>query len=141
MGCEIIDNTLKRWFYHFGFYIGKHPGYFIIVPLLLTALCVSGFQRMNYVHDSEYLFSPTDGEAKTERAIMEKHFPTNYSQFQSSRTTRAGRFARILVTPKDGGSMLRVNMWNQLLYLDQVRPFSYDFYFQMFFFFFLFYIV
>ena len=40
----IVDETLRSWFYHLGEAIGKEPGYFLIVPLLLTALCGTGFQ-------------------------------------------------------------------------------------------------
>ena len=32
-------------------YIGHNPGYFIIVPALLTALCATGFQQMDYNYD------------------------------------------------------------------------------------------
>ena len=79
---KIVDDTLKKVFFKLGVVIGKNPGYFIIVPLLLTALCASGFQRMDYNYDPEYLLSPSTGEAKQERAIMEKYFPINYNFFQ-----------------------------------------------------------
>jgi hypothetical protein len=49
MRCQqnkFVDAAFKRWFYKLGFMIGSHPGYFIIVPLLLTALCASGFQQV-----------------------------------------------------------------------------------------------
>jgi predicted RND superfamily exporter protein len=117
---KVVDDALKRFFYRLGYTIGEHPGYFLIVPLLLTALCISGFQQMDYEYEPEYLFSPTTGFAKHERDILESHFQTNYSMFKSSRIARPGRFARIIVSAKDGGSMLRTALWNQLLYLDQI---------------------
>jgi hypothetical protein len=117
---KIVDRTLKALFFKLGHTIGEHPLYFLLVPLLLTALCVSGFQQMDYEFDPEYLFSPTSGFAKQERALQESHFPTNYSSFKSSRITRTGKFARVIVSAKDGGSILRTQLWNQLLYLDQV---------------------
>ena len=40
----IVDETLRSWFFRLGEAIGKEPGYFLIVPLLLTALCGTGFQ-------------------------------------------------------------------------------------------------
>ncbi len=48
---KIVDDTLKRLFYRLGVAVGSQPGYFIIVPLLLTALCATGFQRMHYNYD------------------------------------------------------------------------------------------
>lgn len=122
MGCNshFLDKFLKKWFYRLGFFIGENPGYFLIIPLLLTALCASGFQTVNIVADPEYLFSPSDGEAKTERAILESHFPTNYSQFDPSRASRGGRFGRLIVTAADGGSILRSQVWRELSFLNDV---------------------
>ena len=88
MRCQqnkVVDAAFKRWFYKMGYMIGEHPGYFIVVPLLLTALCASGFQQMVYNYDPEYLFSPSDGEAKSERAVLEHYFKVNYSDFKASR--------------------------------------------------------
>lgn len=122
-GCKInnwVDSALRRFFYKLGYFVGKYPGYFIIVPVMVTALCATGFQRMDYNYDPEYLFSPTGGQAKQERAVVESFFPTNYTQFKASRITRPGKLGRLLVLAKDGGTMLRSHMWNQLLYLDQV---------------------
>ena len=33
---------------------------------------------MDYNYDPEYLFSPSQGEAKQERTITEHYFPTNF---------------------------------------------------------------
>ena len=79
---------------------------------------------MNYNYDPEYLFSPSQGEAKQERAIAEHYFPTNFSEFKASRITRPGKFGRVIVAAKDGGSMLRTELWNQLQWLDQVCEIS-----------------
>lgn len=122
MPCEhtVVDKFLKRFFYHIGKTIGEQPGYFLIVPLLLTALCASGFQRIKFVADPEYLFSPVDGEAKLERAVLDQHFPTNYSQFDPSRSSKAGRFGRLLITAADGGSLLRTSVWREIHFLDEI---------------------
>lgn len=116
----MIDNFLKKAFYKLGHFIGQHPGYFIVIPIILTKIFVSGLYFMDYQYDPEYLFSPVDGQAKQEREIMETHFPTNYTQFKSSRIARVGKFARLVIDAKDGGSMLRSSLWNQLLFLDEI---------------------
>ena len=82
---------------------------------------ITGYQQIDYNYDPEYLFSPTDGEAKQERANLENYFPTNFSDFKASRITRPGKFGRVIIAAKDGKSMLRTHLWDQLLYLDQVR--------------------
>ncbi len=85
MGCQWLDEALKRLFYRLGHAIGSRPWYFILVPALLTALCITGFQQMDYEYDPEYLFSPVNGLAKRERTDVERFFPTNYTAFKSSR--------------------------------------------------------
>jgi len=120
MKLNCVDVFLKKLFYKFGKSIGDNPGYFVIVPVLLTALCASGFQRVKFEADPEYLFSPTNGDAKHERAMLENHFPTNYSQFDPSRTSEAGRFGRLIITAADGGSLFRTSVWREINFLDDV---------------------
>ena len=124
MGIKIVDRLLQRLFYGLGHSVGSSPSHYFTVALFLTALCVTGFQQMVYEYDPEYLFSPTPGTAKQERAKLEQHFPTDYGKFKSSRMTRVGKFGRLVISAEDGGSMLRTHIWNQLLYLDQVRKVS-----------------
>ena len=116
MPCRVtsIDDLLRSFFGWLGYQVGKRPVYFIIVPFLLTALGASGFQRITYEADPEYLFSPQNGEAKFERAQMEKHFPMNYSAFDPGRVSRHGRFGRLLIRAKDNGSLLRNHIFQQV---------------------------
>ena len=117
MGCRVtsIDDLLRSFFGWLGYQVGKRPVYFIIVPFLLTALCASGFQRITYEADPEYLFSPQNGEAKFERAQMEKHFPMNYSAFHPGRVSRHGRFGRLLIRARDNGTLLRNDIFQQVM--------------------------
>ena len=54
-----MDDWLKKTFDRLGRAIGEQPGYFLIVPILLSALCASGFQRVKFMADPEYLFRYT----------------------------------------------------------------------------------
>ena len=110
-----IDEGLRGFFGWLGYQVGSRPGYFIIVPILLTALCASGFQRITYEADPEYLFSPIDGEAKFERAQLEKHFPMNYSAFDPGRISKHPRFGRLLLRAADNGSVLRTQVFQQVI--------------------------
>ncbi|XP_029659497.1 patched domain-containing protein 1 isoform X2 [Formica exsecta] len=84
-----VDDFLNRAFYKVGLIVGRHPGYFVIVPILLACICFTGYQRIHYEIDPEYLFSPVNGPSKTERAIVEQYFKVNYShQFNVGRITR-----------------------------------------------------
>lgn len=92
-GITIVDDALNRSFYKLGLVVGKYPGYFIIIPVLLTVICITGYQRLHYQIDPEYLFSPERGEGKAERVIVEQFFKVNYtSRFNVARITRAGKF-------------------------------------------------
>lgn len=86
-----VDDFLNRAFYKLGLIVGRHPGYFVIVPILLACICFTGYQKIHYEIDPEYLFSPVNGPGKTERAIVEQYFKVNYShQFNVGRITRPG---------------------------------------------------
>ena len=74
---------LLIWYDNFHYNFSYFLGYYIIVPVLLTALFASGFQRITYEADPEYLFSPINGHSKLERQALEKHFPMNYSEFDA----------------------------------------------------------
>lgn len=41
-GVSCVDTTLNQSFYKLGKLIGRNPGYFIIVPVLLTVICITG---------------------------------------------------------------------------------------------------
>jgi len=67
---EIVDDTLRTLFRKLGRCIGNRPGYFVIVPILISALCASGFQRIVFEADPEYLFSPVDGEVSKSMVFL-----------------------------------------------------------------------
>ncbi|KAJ6224071.1 hypothetical protein RDWZM_002616 [Blomia tropicalis] len=119
MGCMCIDAALSVAFQKLGYIVGKYPGYFVMVPFFIAIILGTGLQRLRYEDDPEYLFSPTDGRSKFERAIVDDYFPINYtSNFNAGRITHKGRFGRLIVTAKDGGSMLRRAVWDDIMRLD-----------------------
>ncbi|XP_046965285.1 patched domain-containing protein 3 isoform X2 [Vanessa cardui] len=123
MGCKLtfVDDVLNRSFYKLGLIVGKQPGYFIIIPVLLTLLMITGYQRVHYEMDPEYLFSPVSGQGKLERRIVEEYFKVNYThRFNVGRITRAGRFGRVIIVAKDNTTnMLRTEIWKELRQLDE----------------------
>lgn len=116
----VVDNALRAFFNGLGRQIGLHPGYFIIVPALLTALAASGFQRITYEADPEYLFSPLDGRAKVERQVLESHFPLNFTDFDPSRISRPGKFGQLIIEARDNGTLFRERVFNQILFMDEL---------------------
>lgn len=99
VGLKIVDELLNKSFFKLGLLVGQHPGYFLVVPVFLTLLGMTGFQRMHTNIDPEYLFSPLNGEGKQERAIVEGYFKVNYnSRFNVARITRAGELKHVAGT-------------------------------------------
>ncbi|RXG59843.1 Patched domain-containing protein 3 [Armadillidium vulgare] len=112
---------LNRSFYFLGRSVSKNKGYYILIPLFLTTLALTGFQRLKYEDDPEYLFAPTNGAAKRERSVVEENFSLNFTElFDPSRITRSGRFAKFIITAKDGGTILRESIWKDIVKLDKV---------------------
>ena len=72
-------------------------GYFIIGPLLLTGLAATGLYWMEYTLDVEYLTTPINGRAKTERAVQDTHFPQNFSDFDPLRISSNGKYAQLII--------------------------------------------
>lgn len=99
---------MANFYARMGVLIGRHPGYFILIPFLITGLLATGVKRFHYEQDPEYLYTPVGGEAWQARNRVEKLFPLNTStSFDPGRTTRIGRIGWALIEAKDGGTMFR----------------------------------
>ena len=115
-----FDSFLKSTFYKLGYTVGTYPGQFIIIPIFITLLLGTGFQQVTYETDPEYLFSPSDGPARDERALIERYFTTNWDELLPDRLTRNTRFVRFIIIPKDEGSLLREDVWAELMEVDRL---------------------
>lgn len=119
--CNVVDRLVSTLFRKLGREIARNPGYFVIVPILVAALFGSGLQRIRYEDDPEYLFTPTNGRSKVERNIVETLFPMNSSRnFDLGRITRPGHFGRVIVVPRDGESVLRGDVFDEIDELDMI---------------------
>ncbi|KAF2366095.1 Protein patched/dispatched [Trinorchestia longiramus] len=135
---ERFDSILSRFFYKLGEAIADHTGYFILVPLFVTLVFSTGYQRMNWTDDPEFLFSPLNGRARQERAVVEKYFPTDTSHhFDASRLIRNGRYVHFLITAKGLKNIFDEEIWADLMafenfslthtfYDDKGNPFTYE---------------
>ncbi|XP_076349403.1 patched domain-containing protein 3-like [Tachypleus tridentatus] len=121
MKLDCVDRLVSWLFGRLGHYVGRHPGYFITVPLLVACIFATGFQKIVYEGNPEYLFSPVDGRSRTERNILETYFPMNTSEnFDLGRMTRMGKLARVIIAAKDGGTVLRAHIFKEMMKLDDI---------------------
>lgn len=71
--------------------------------------------------DITSLFVPSHGRAKSDRAGIDRLFPMNFSSnFDFGRLTRLNGFGTVLVTSKDGGTVLREGIFSELIELDRL---------------------
>lgn len=118
---DCVDRAVSWLFQVVGEFIAKYPGYFVIVPLLVAMCLATGIQRMIYVDDPEYLFSPVNGRSHDERRVVEALFPQNTSfNFDIGRQTKPEKFGRLIVVAKDGGKLLTRKVWDEIMLLDQI---------------------
>ena len=117
---KVIDSWLKVCFRSLGRKIGRHPLMFLLVPLIISFVLSSGMLRIEYSSDSDYLLTPINGEGRKEKAIAEKFFPTNFSDFDAPRSTKFGLYGYVMVTAKNGNSILQPDTWSEIQQLKNI---------------------
>ncbi|XP_059201171.1 patched domain-containing protein 3 [Centropristis striata] len=115
---DCIERPLRICFEMMGHFIGSHPWWFLIAPLILSASLGSGFyllkDRMS--NDIEEQFTPVDGRAKLERKYIRETFPGNDSMFSRLRLSTDGNYATVIVT--SDRNILSVESLQEILDLD-----------------------
>ncbi|XP_047446231.1 patched domain-containing protein 3 [Mugil cephalus] len=115
---DCIERPLRICFEMMGHFIGSHPWWFLITPLIVSTSLGSGFyflkDRMSNIIEEQ--FTPVDGPAKTERKYMEETFPRNDSVFSSVRLSTDGDYATLIAT--NDTNILTVECLHDVLNLD-----------------------
>jgi hypothetical protein len=117
----IVDQLLTTGFGKLGNAIADRPSYFLVVPFFIALLAATGVQRVVYEADAEFLFTPENGRAKGERAVVVDRFPFNATDFFTyDRTTHKGRLGRTVVMAKDNGTIFRRPQFEEVVKIDQI---------------------
>ncbi|XP_060900293.1 patched domain-containing protein 3 [Labrus mixtus] len=115
---DCIERPLRICFKLLGHFIGSHPWWFLIVPLILSTCLGSGFyflkDRMS--NNIEEQFTPVYGPAKTERRYIQETFPGNDSMFSRLRLSTDGNYATFIAT--SDRNILTVELLQHILELD-----------------------
>ncbi|XP_023242961.1 patched domain-containing protein 3-like, partial [Centruroides sculpturatus] len=120
MKCDCVNRILSTGFRHLGHFIGLHPVWFIVIPILLTTFLGLGFIRMKIVTDIEYLYSPINGRATQERDAVESLFPPDLTtDYDFLRDTRLRKCGNVICTAKNGGTMLKSSIFDDIIALDK----------------------
>ncbi|KAM8838780.1 patched domain-containing protein 3 isoform 1-T1 [Synchiropus picturatus] len=97
---DCIERPFRLGFEIMGAFVGVHPWWFLITPLVFSAGLGSGFyflpaQMSNNIEDQ---FTPVDGQAKVERQYIQETFPMNTSMFSSLRLSTSGCYATLIAS-------------------------------------------
>ncbi|XP_033993521.1 patched domain-containing protein 3 [Trematomus bernacchii] len=119
---DCVERPLGICFEMTGHFIGSHPWWFLIAPLIFSTCLGSGFyllqDRMS--NDIEEQFTPFDGQAKLERKYIQETFTGNDSTFSRLRLSTDGNYATLIAT--NDRNILTVESLQDILDLDfQVR--------------------
>ncbi|XP_029929839.1 patched domain-containing protein 3-like [Myripristis murdjan] len=116
---DCIERPLSLGLEKLGHFVGCHPWWFFITPLVLSAGLGSGFyfitDRMS--NDIEEQFTPVNGKAKMERRYIQENFPENNSMFSNLRLSTDGTFATFIAT--SDSNVLTVESLQEILDLDR----------------------
>ncbi|KAK0413072.1 hypothetical protein QR680_006582 [Steinernema hermaphroditum] len=99
-------------------FVARHPWPFIIIPTLLTIGLSSGiFLNFKIVRGVHYLYAPLDAEWKVEEEVFHQNWAATDEQFYPGKDVLRRKGVYLIVTAKDGGSVLRRDQARDFLVL------------------------
>ncbi|XP_067223018.1 patched domain-containing protein 3-like [Chanodichthys erythropterus] len=122
---DCIEKPLSLVFEKLGCVVGRHPYVFLLLPLFVAALGAGFiFLHEREANDIEDQFTPINGPAKLERAIVVEHFPQS-EEFSQLRLASEGTYASLIITGLQGENILNEAAFSNIIDLDrQVKNMS-----------------
>ena len=107
MKLRFIQKNLEKLFYQYGVIIGRHPLPFLLVPIFITLCAAMGMARFTFINDSEFLYTPKNGQAKTERKFFIDNFPEDQENYFSAarKNTEDGSLIVLIAKSANGGNV------------------------------------
>ncbi|XP_022093267.1 patched domain-containing protein 3-like [Acanthaster planci] len=107
MANNCIEKVIKSFFYYYGGFIARHPYPFLVLPLLLTGALGAGMMFLAEENDIENLYTPENGQAKTDRNTVETLFAEHGdNDTLVSHLSRLPREGSVTIRQKDGQNIL-----------------------------------
>ncbi|XP_033628394.1 patched domain-containing protein 3-like isoform X1 [Asterias rubens] len=113
-----IERAMRLAFFNYGGFIARHPYPFLICPLLLTAILGPGLIFLTEEQDVEDLYTPVNGQGKTDRATVEELFAQNGDS--DPLLSRITRYGNALLRMEDGGNILEESAIQEVLNLHEI---------------------
>ena len=117
---DCCNSRLRKLFSCYGRFVARNPRLLVAIPLCIGLLLGLGLVRLTVETNMEYLFTPTNSEAKKDRSIAEDLFPMNPAEnFSAGKQVRPVSYGQIIFTTKDGQGMMREAILEEVLLFDQ----------------------
>ena len=120
MAFDCIEKVIKLFFYNYGGFIARHPFPFLLLPVLLAGALGAGFVFLTEEQSVENLFTPENGQAKTDRKTVEELFAEHGdNDTLVTHLTRLGRSGNVIIRRNDGGNILTKTSMEEILILHE----------------------
>jgi hypothetical protein len=107
------DLLLARCLGRLGTAVATAPVTFLLVPLLVSALLASGFQRFSCLADTQQLFVPVQARGLRDLAAVQALFPDTYTSYVCGATAGLPNAVDLNLVARDGGSALANDLWRE----------------------------
>ncbi|XP_067133315.1 patched domain-containing protein 1-like isoform X2 [Centruroides vittatus] len=121
MKLKAFSEYLSKKFKYLGRYVATNPSYFIVFPVFVSIILATGFQKFHTENGLKLLIGPTNGKFINQEAVIERLFPMDLSSNASlQRMNREACVAIVIITAKDEGSVLRKDLFEEVLQLNTI---------------------
>ncbi|KAI2650880.1 Patched domain-containing protein 3 [Labeo rohita] len=117
---DCIERPLALAFAKLGCFVGRHPCVFLLLTMCVAVFFGAGFKflKERESNDIEDQFTPVNGPAKLERAIVVENFPQS-EEFSQLQLASEGTYASLIITGLHGKSILTEAAFNEIIELDR----------------------
>ncbi|XP_052405996.1 patched domain-containing protein 3 [Carassius gibelio] len=117
---DCIERPLALAFAKLGCFVGRYPSVFILVAICVAAVLGAGFMFLKEMkaNDIEDQFTPVNGPAKMERAIVVENFPQS-EEFSQLRLVSEGTYASLIITDLHGKNIFTEAAFKDIIELDR----------------------
>lgn len=117
----ILGKLLPKQLYKLGYFVGKHPSHFVIVPLFVCLLFATGLQNVKHERNADRLYLPSESRYMDAKTSLNELYPMNYSTiFSRDRLIDKSKFGSVIITAKDNQTLFRESVFWEIVLLDRI---------------------
>ncbi|XP_023232828.1 patched domain-containing protein 3-like [Centruroides sculpturatus] len=121
MKSNYLSVTLSKRLKELGLLVGRNPSYFIVIPVFVSVVLATGLHKWYEERNVKYLFGPKNTRHVKEEEVIGRIFSMNLSsEAHMGKMNREPNIAVVLVTAKDEGSVLRRDIFREIIQLNEI---------------------